>query len=182
MAVLHYISEMHEMGHTRRIIISQASISEQGDLDESPQRGKRTSSRHQNDHRDGGDDTPEEPKRALSDPDVRTFRVKRWEGTLEPILGDVGGTVAPCSDRSGSSVFGETQSGEGVSAMREVMSRFDTLFLRLFEACYRRYGALKLTLSPHYLITYSPNRPEPPQVSSLIPPPNQPNVGKLLHA
>lgn len=132
MAVLHYISEVHKMGHTRRVITPQVSISEQGDVEESPQQGRRSSFGHHNDPRDGGDDTQEKSKRSFSDPGVPVFRAKRWEGTLDTIPGDVVGSATRHSDRSVSSVFDETQSGEGVSATGEVMPRLYTLLLRGF--------------------------------------------------
>lgn len=125
MVVLHYISEMHEMGHTRRLIAPPASISEQGDLDEIQEEGGSMSFSHLHNARGGGDDRKEIFRRAFSDPAVRVVQTKPWEGTLEPVPGDADGAAAHRSDGSVSSVFMETQSGEVVSAMEEVMSTLD---------------------------------------------------------
>lgn len=111
------------MGHTRRLIAPPPSISEQGDLDEIQEEGSMSFS-HLRNPRGGGDGRQEIYRRALSEPGVRVVQTKRWEGTLEPVRGDANGAAAQHSDGWDSSVFIDTQSGEVVSGMEEVMSTF----------------------------------------------------------
>ena len=133
MAVLHYISEMHELGHTRRRIAPQAT-SQEGDFDESQEAQRRRSFPHIIPG-DDGEDSQERNRRAFSEPDVPGNLAKHGEGAPATIPGEVGGMAAHGSDGSASPIFGEKQPDEAFSATGEVMSRFH-LILRRFEACY----------------------------------------------